>query len=143
MLPWGAEPRLTKDLPFATITESGRKIYCDLWRPSETIKPSGLAFIFLHGSAFYFLDEDLGTRPLFRHLASQGHLIMDVAYRLAPETDIMSMVHDVKRAIHWIKSNAAQYQINPDRIVVGGGFDAVSSTHSTIYDMERFLSLMV
>ncbi len=120
-LPHGAEPRLTKDLPFTTITESGRKIYCDLWQPPDAIKPSALAFIFLHGSAFYFLDKDLGTRPLFRHLASQGHLIMDVAYRLAPETDIMGMVHDVKRAIHWIKSNSAEYQINPDRIVVGGG----------------------
>lgn len=120
-LPEVSEPGFIKDLPFATIAESSRTIYADLWHPAETTKPSKLAFIFLHGSAFYFLDKDMGTRPLFRHLTAQGHLIMDVAYRLAPETDIMGMVHDVKRAIHWIKSNSAEYQINPDRIVVGGG----------------------
>jgi acetyl esterase/lipase len=82
---------------------------------------SGLAFIYLHGGAWYFLDKDLGTRPFFRHLAAQGHVIMDVDYRLAPETDIMGMVNDVKRAIVWMKENAYTYGVNPNRIVVGGG----------------------
>ena len=55
------------------------------------------------------LDKDLGTRPFFAHLASQGHVIMDVAYRLAPETDMMGMVHDVKRSIVWMKEHALAY----------------------------------
>jgi acetyl esterase/lipase len=80
-----------------------------------------LAFIYLHGSAWYFLDKDLGTRPFFRHLAAQGHVIMDVAYRLAPETDMMGMVHDVKLAIVWMKDNADNYRVNPNKIVLGGG----------------------
>lgn len=46
---------------------------------------------------------------------------MDIAYRQSPEKDLMGMVYDVKRAIHWIKSKAADYLINPDRIVIGGG----------------------
>jgi acetyl esterase/lipase len=46
---------------------------------------------------------------------------MDVAYRLPPETDMMGMVNDVKRAIVWMKENAGSYGINPDRIVIGGG----------------------
>ena len=46
---------------------------------------------------------------------------MDVAYRLAPETDLMGMVNDAKRAIVWMKENAGTYGINPDRIVIGGG----------------------
>jgi acetyl esterase/lipase len=54
-------------------------------------------------------------------LAAQGHVIMDVAYRLPPETDMMGMVHDAKRAIHWMKENAGTYGINPDRIVISGG----------------------
>lgn len=80
-----------------------------------------MAFIYLHGSAWALLDKDLGTRPFFKHLAAQGHVIMDVAYRLAHETDMMGMVNDVKRAIAWMKSNAHIYRINPDTIVVGGG----------------------
>ncbi|GAB3642646.1 hypothetical protein GCM10027423_32820 [Spirosoma arcticum] len=75
----------------------------------------------MHGSAWYLLDKDVGTRPFFSHLAAQGHVIMDVAYRLAPETDMMGMVNDVKRAIAWMKENAHRYGVNPDTIIVGGG----------------------
>jgi acetyl esterase/lipase len=45
---------------------------------------------------------------------------MDVAYRLCPEVDIYEMVGDVKRAVAWMKDNAERYNVNPDRIVLGG-----------------------
>jgi acetyl esterase/lipase len=94
---------------------------CDVWQPSENIIPSGLAFIYLHGSAWYLLDKDVGTRPFFSHLTAQGHLIMDVAYRLAPEAEMMGMINDVKRAIIWMKENAIHYGVDANKIVVGGG----------------------
>jgi acetyl esterase/lipase len=114
-------PRIEQNISFATIFGTDRQLLCDLWQPPSTISPSGLAFIYLHGSAWSLLDKDVGTRPFFNHLAAQGHVIMDVAYRLAPETDMMGMVNDVKRAIVWIKENAGTYGVNPDTIVVGGG----------------------
>lgn len=120
-LPNVPNSRMEQNFPFSTIPGTQRQLLCDLWQPPLNIAPSGLAFIYLHGSAFYFLDKDLGTRPFFGHLAAQGHVIMDVAYRLFPETDMMGMVHDVKRAICWMKENAGLYGVNPHRIVVGGG----------------------
>ncbi len=121
MLPAVPDPRMEQNISFATIPGTDRQLLCDIWQPPENVAPSRLAFIYLHGSAFYMLDKDCGTRPLFRHLAAQGHVIMDVAYRLSPETDIMGMVNDVKRAIVWMKENAGVYGINPNQIVVGGG----------------------
>jgi acetyl esterase/lipase len=120
-LPAVPDPRLEQNLPFAEIPGTDRQLLCDLWQPSENVRQSGLTFIYLHGSAFYFLDKDFSTRPLFRYLSAQGHVIMDVAYRLAPETDIMGMVHDVNRAVAWMKDHAGAYGINPDCVVVGGG----------------------
>jgi acetyl esterase/lipase len=67
------------------------------------------------------LDKDFGTRPLFDRLAAQGHVIMDVAYRLYPETDIEGMVGDVRRSIAWMKAHGEALGVKPDRIVVGGG----------------------
>jgi acetyl esterase/lipase len=126
--PRTGEPRWARDVPFWTIPGAaspedgtGRKLLCDVWQPPEGVPASGLAIVFLHGSAWWILDKDLGTRPLFRHLAAQGHVIMDVAYRLCPEVDIYGMVGDVKRAVAWMKANAARYQVNPERIVLGGG----------------------
>jgi acetyl esterase/lipase len=115
------EPRWERDLPFWTIAGTDRKLLCDVWQPAEGVARSGLAFIFLHGSAWWVFDKDLGTRPLFRQLTAQGHVIMDVAYRLCPEVDIYEMLGDVKRAIVWMKTNAARYGVDPGRIVVGGG----------------------
>jgi len=120
-LPAVPNPRFTQNISFATIPGTDRKLLCDVWQPPSTITPSGLAFIYLHGSAWYLLDKDLGTRPFFSHLAAQGHVIMDVAYRLAPEADMMGMVNDVKRAVVWMKKNSLPYAVNPNRIVVGGG----------------------
>jgi acetyl esterase/lipase len=120
-LPRVPAPRLVQDIPFAMIPGSDRKLLCDIWQPATTITASGQAFIYLHGSAFYLLDKDFATRPFFTHLAAQGHVIMDVAYRLAPETGMMGMVGDVKRAIAWMKENTATYDVDPEKIIIGGG----------------------
>jgi acetyl esterase/lipase len=85
------------------------------------VSSSGLAVVYLHGSAWCMLDKDVGTRPLFRHLAAQGHVIVDVAYRLFPETDLPGMVADAKRALAWVKHHAADLQVRPDRVMVAGG----------------------
>ena len=120
-LPPVPEPRFGQNISFATIPGTDRKLLCDIWQPPDNITPSGVAFIYMHGSAFYFLDKDFNTRPFFRQLAAQGHVIMDVAYRLAPETDMMGMVNDVKRAVVWMKENAGTFKMDPNKIVVGGG----------------------
>ena len=121
----GPEPRWERNLPFWTLPgagpEQGRQLLCDLWQPAPVVQPSGLAFIYLHGSAWHYIDKDRGTRPFFYHLAAQGHMVMDVAYRLCPETDLTGMLGDAKRAIAWLKSNAGRYEVNPERVVIGGG----------------------
>jgi acetyl esterase/lipase len=113
-------PSWERDLPFWTIPGTDRELLCDLWRPADG-NVSGLAFIYYHGSSWTILDKDFLTRPFFRHLVAQGHTVMDVAYRLCPETDIYGMIGDVKRAIAWMKANASHYGVNPNKVVLGGG----------------------
>jgi acetyl esterase/lipase len=115
------EPRLRQDVPFATVAGTDRVLLCDVWQPPIGVVPSGVAAVYLHGSAYYILDKDLNTRPLFRHLAAQGHVVVDVAYRLFPETDIPGMVADAKRAIAWVRDHATELEVDPDRIVLIGG----------------------
>jgi acetyl esterase/lipase len=120
-LPTTPEPRLRQDVVFATLPGTGRKLLCDLWQPPTDVPPSGLALVYLHGGVWCALDKDLGTRPLFRHLVAQGHVIVDVAYRLFPETDLPGMVADTKRALAWVKDHAADLEVECDRVVVAGG----------------------
>lgn len=118
--PRAPEPRVTRDLAFWTIPGTSRQLLCDIWQPPEGVKPSGTAIVYLHGSAWYILDKDVLTRPFFRHLAAQGHTVMDVAYRLCPEANIVGMVGDARRATAWIKANAGRFGIDPEQVVLMG-----------------------
>jgi len=134
-MPSCAKPRWDRDVVFWTVfgddrtdprpgagrpQAGGRDLLCDLWQPPPGVSPSGLGLIYFHGSAWYLLDKDVGTRPMFRHLAAQGHVVMDVAYRLCPEVAIRGMVGDVKRAIAWLKAHGRSYGVNPERIALIG-----------------------
>ena len=95
-------------------------LLCDIWTPPTGTTRTGLAVIYLHGGLWQALDKDFLTQPLFRRLASQGHVIMDVAYSLTPGANLNRMLGDVKQAIVWMKSHAIEYQIEPNRIVLMG-----------------------
>jgi acetyl esterase/lipase len=120
-LPAAPEPRWQHDVPFWTLPDADRRLLCDLWQPPRGVAPSGLAVVYLHGGAWSLLDKDFFTRPFFRHLAAQGHVVMDVAYRLYPETEMLGMVGDAKRAIAWMRAQGPSYGVNPERVVVAGG----------------------
>ena len=113
--------RCDRDVSFWTIPGTSRELLCDVWQPPEDVRPSGLALIYFHGGAWHWMDKDFGTRPFFRHLAAQGHLVMGAAYRLCPEADLFGMVGDAKRAVVWMKANAQRYGVDPSCIVVAGG----------------------
>jgi acetyl esterase/lipase len=110
-----------RDVTFATVPGTDRRLLADVWSPPLGVEPSGLGFIYLHGGGYTAFDKGGPTESWFRHLATQGHVVMDVSYRLIPETNIPGMQADVKRAVAWLKCNAGRYGVNPDRIVLGGG----------------------
>lgn len=119
-MPTPPQPHWKQDVTFWTIPGTERKLLCDIWFPVLTVTPSRLAVIYLHNSGWCLMDKDSGTRTFFRHLCAQGHLVMDVAYRLAPETNMEGMVGDIKRAVVWLKAHASEYGIDPERIVLIG-----------------------
>jgi acetyl esterase/lipase len=136
-IPAPPKPCFEPDIPFWTIVPQAargagpssargaggthRRLLCDIWRPASSVKPSGLSLVYLHAGGWQQFDKDTYTRPFFSHLAAQGHVIMDVSYRLCHEADLFGIVGDVKRAIAWIKANAGRYGVDPKRVVTAGG----------------------
>jgi len=108
-----------RDVVFMTISGTQRELLCDLWQPGNG-NTSGVGVIYLHGGGWTLADKDMLTRPVFRHLVSQGHVVMDVSYRQRPEVDFFGIIADVKHAIAWMKENAKQFGINPEKIVLAG-----------------------
>jgi acetyl esterase/lipase len=120
-LPKMPEPRWTRDVPFWTIPGTDRQLLADIWEPAVGVERSGTVIVYLYGGSWHFFDKDVLTRPLFRQLAAQGHVVMDAAHRSCPEADVTGMVGDVHRAVAWIKQNAQRYLVDPEQVVVMGG----------------------
>jgi acetyl esterase/lipase len=120
-LPKVPAPRWTRDVPFWTIPGTERQLLADIWEPAAGVERSGTVVVYLYGGSWHFFDKDILTRPFFRQLTAQGHVVMDAAHRSCPEADVTGMVSDVHRAVAWIKANAARYGVDPERVVVMGG----------------------
>lgn len=114
-------PRFLRNVAFATVPGTTRDLLCDLWLPAPAVPRSRLGVIYLHGGGWQAFDKDVATRPFFRHLTAQGHVVMDVAYRMAGETDMAGMLGDVKRAVVWFKRQARRLGADESRVVLAGG----------------------
>jgi acetyl esterase/lipase len=96
-------------------------LHCDLWIPPESVPRSGVTLLYIHGGGFYTTEKDFGTRAFFRHLVAQGHVAMDINYRLAPHATMFDMISDSLHALAWMKENAELFGARADRVVISGG----------------------
>ena len=55
-----------------------------------------------------------------QHLAKNGYVGVAVQYRLSKEAKYPAAVIDLKDALRWMRKNAKEYHINPDKIAVLG-----------------------
>ncbi len=75
----------------------------------------------VHGGAWMIGDKKEQGAPLMTHLATRGWVSFAQNYRLSPRATFPDHIVDVKRAIAWIRANAAQYGGDPDFICISGG----------------------
>ena len=98
---------------------AGAPLYFDASLPSG---PGPLpAVIIVHGGGWVRGDRRVEVAPLFQPLAEAGIAWFSIDYRLT--NDVMQFgvaIDDVKAAIRFIKSHAADYRIDPNRIALIG-----------------------
>ncbi|HPS12931.1 MAG TPA: alpha/beta hydrolase, partial [Prolixibacteraceae bacterium] len=58
--------------------------------------------------------------PMAAYFAEKGYVTATVEYRLSMEVQYPAAVIDVKTAIRWLRKNAAELHINPDKIAIEG-----------------------
>ncbi len=99
----------------------------DIHLPEE---PNGLAVLWLHAGGWTAGDRS-GTAPVADELVADGAVVFSADYRLAPAHRFPAQLHDVKRAIRWIKSERSNIPYR--RLVlagasVGGHLAALAAT---------------
>lgn len=77
--------------------------------------------IIVHGGGWVRGDRELDVEPLFKPLSDAGFAWFSIDYRLARDvTQFGVAIADVENAIRFVKSHAAEFNIDPDRIALIG-----------------------
>jgi acetyl esterase/lipase len=94
-----------------------RTLNADLYVPEDAVDAP--AFVTVHGGGW-----EADHRGMFADhldaLAARGYVGADVTHRLSGDATFPAPVADLKYAIRWLKANADEYGIDPERVAVGG-----------------------
>jgi acetyl esterase/lipase len=93
-----------------------RPLKMDIYRPD---KPNGAAVLLIHGGGWRGGSKDM-LAPHAKHLNDAGYLAASTEYRLTPESHYPASIHDVKRAIRYLKSNAGKLGFDADKLAAEG-----------------------
>jgi acetyl esterase/lipase len=81
--------------------------------------PRRPAVLWIHGGGWTEGDKRQGPNGisvLSGLLVARGFVAFSCNYRLRPKHTHPAQVEDVQRAVRWIRANAHNYQVDPDRI---------------------------
>ncbi len=90
----------------------------DLAKPIEGTGPFPI-IVFFHGGGWQAGDKSHGHHWI-RMFANSGYVGVTVGYRFAPAFRWPSQVQDAKAAVRYLRANAKELNIDPDRIGVMG-----------------------
>lgn len=104
-----------KEIVYSEISERKLRLdayFCD----NKTQNP---AIVILHGGGWKSGDKT--QMEIFaREMASKGFSCFTIEYRLSPEAKYPAAIFDVKKAIRYIKTNAALFNVDSAKIAVLG-----------------------
>ncbi|HEY6506401.1 MAG TPA: alpha/beta hydrolase [Vicinamibacterales bacterium] len=112
------EDRVTTRADVVFGTGGGRELRCDIYEPPASVK-NGIGVLLLHGGGWSGGDRSQlkGYGVL---LGRRGYTCIASEYRLTGEALWPAQIEDVKCAVRYVRANAAELGIDPDRIVVSG-----------------------
>jgi acetyl esterase/lipase len=102
------------DIAYATKSETQK---FDIYLPNEGKGPFPMIIAF-HGGGFYEGNKSRQyTAPMLQGL-DHGYAVVTVDYRLSGGAKFPTAINDAKAAIRFIKVNAAQYNLNSNKIAL-------------------------
>lgn len=110
-----AEPRVTRDIPYAEPADPRQML--DVYAPAEGKDLP--VIVWIHGGGWRRGDKaSVQLKPAAFN--ERGFLFVSTTYRFVPEVTVKEMTGDVARAIRWAHDHAAEYGGDGKRIIVMG-----------------------
>ncbi|MCA9679847.1 MAG: alpha/beta hydrolase, partial [Myxococcales bacterium] len=99
-----------------------RALRLDVYRrrdlPADAAAP---VFVYVHGGAWVIGNKGQQGRLTVHRLAAAGWVCVSINYRLSPRATFPDHIHDVKRALRWVREHVAAHGGDPRFVVIGGG----------------------
>ena len=108
------DPQITtvNDLVYSTV--AGADLRLDLAAPVVGPGPFPAVVVFYGGA--WRTGNKWGNRPVLAEFARRGFVAISPQYRHCPANRFPAQIHDAKAAVRWLRTHAADYRIDPDRI---------------------------
>jgi acetyl esterase/lipase len=126
------------DLAYATISDAQK---LDLYIPTTGSGPFPVV-IMVHGGGFMMGDKSDGAGLTgVDQLLAAGYAVASINYRLSSEAIYPAQIYDAKAAVRFLRANAAEYQLNPDKFgawgaSAGGNLVSLLGTTCGVAELE-------
>ena len=130
---------ITRDIEYGKAGERSLKL--DIYKPKNPAADSLPAIVWIHGGGWRNGDKSSGQGRLAEFVSSGNYVGVSVGYRLSGEAVWPAQIHDCKAAIRWIRANAKEQGIDPERIGLwgssaGGHLVSLLGTSSDIEELD-------
>jgi acetyl esterase/lipase len=92
----------------------------DLFLPKERDDQALPLLVFIHGGGWRKGSKDGAIGRLAPFLKSGHYAGAAINYRLTDEAQWPAQIHDCKAALRWLRGNAKEYGVDPEKIAVWG-----------------------
>ena len=126
------------DLAYADQSEAQK---LDLYLPTTGDGPFPVVMM-VHGGGFMFGDKADGAGLTgVDQLLEAGYAVASINYRLSGEATWPAQIYDAKAAVRFLRANAAQYNLDPERFgawgaSAGGNLVAMLGTTCDVTELE-------
>ncbi|QSQ23294.1 alpha/beta hydrolase [Pyxidicoccus parkwayensis] len=110
-------PLPSQTVRFATV--DGVDLHADVFLPDAPSTTTRPAVLYVHGGG-WSAGERAYARAWAGFLTSLGYVVISLDYRLFPPASGLKAPGDLQCGIAWVKAHAADYGIDPDRLVLFG-----------------------
>ena len=110
------EVRSQNDITYTKVGD--RELKLDMTRPAEGDGPFP-AVVVIHGGAWR-AGNKADVHAVMSMLAQHGYVTISPQYRFCPKDLFPAQVYDVKAAVRWLRTHAAEYKVDPDHIGATG-----------------------
>lgn len=106
-----------RDVVFGT--GGGRDLTMHIVVPKKKAESPAPAYVWIHGGGWMGGTKEGGVRQVIP-MVRKGFVGATIEYRLTGEAPFPAQIEDCKCAIRYLRAHAEKYNIDPDRIAVGG-----------------------